>query len=400
MSRHRRAHRISILTTGLAIGGAEAQVALLAKGLKRRGWNVWVSSMLPPQAHREELEASGVPVQCLEMQRGIPDLRAVFRLARHWRSFRPHVVHAHMVHANLLGRITRIVAPAPVLISTAHSIYEGPRWRDWAYRLTDRLSDLTSNVSMAGLQRYVSEKLASEASSVWVPNGIDVKHFVREAGLKERKRLEMGWGGEFVWIAVGNLREPKDYPNLIAAFHLICQRHPQVRMAIAGCGDLEDRLRLQVHQLGISTQVQFLGRRSDIRELLQAADAYVLSSAWEGTSMALLEAAASRLPVAATRVGGNPEVIEDGSTGFLAAPKDYADLSAAMLRVQALSSDARAAMGERGRSRVETIYGQERILDKWENIYEQLFEERVVTARLSRWLLPFRERTDLWRNKH
>src|SRR5262245_11898094 len=122
MPPNRRFHRVAILTSRLAHGGADAQVVLLAVGLKRRGWDVAVMSLLPPQAHVEELEQAGISVACLGAWRGVPDPRAIWRLAAHWRSFRPHVVHCHMMHANFLGRITRLIAPVPVLISTAHGV--------------------------------------------------------------------------------------------------------------------------------------------------------------------------------------------------------------------------------------------------------------------------------------
>lgn len=114
-----------MLTTGLAHGGAETQVVFLAKGLKDRGWDVALESMLPPQAFEETLEISAIPLIPLCMRRGVPDPRAIARLARHWRSFRPHIVHSHMIHANILARVTRMIAPVPVLISTAHSVQEG-----------------------------------------------------------------------------------------------------------------------------------------------------------------------------------------------------------------------------------------------------------------------------------
>jgi len=376
MSSSRQPRRICIVTTGLALGGAEAQVVFLAANLRRRGWAVSVVSMLPPQARTEELHAENIHLLSLDMKPGVPDVRSVWRLARYWRTFRPHIVHCHMVHANLLGRVTRVIAPVPILISTAHSTFEG-RWiRDAAYRLTDGLSDLTTNVSKAGRDRYANERLASADKLIWVPNGIDTRHYAPDPTLRQSVRQKMAWHAAFVWLAVGNLREPKDYPNLLRAFANVAQGDQRSRLAIVGFGKLEGELRALSDQLGIGSRVEFLGCRQDVRDLLQGADAYVISSAWEGTPIALLEAAASALPSVATAVGGNPEVLEDGKTGLLVPPHDAAALSAAMLRMSSLSESVRLEMGTAARTRVESAYGENRVLTTWENIYEQLLQEQ------------------------
>ncbi|MBL8177154.1 MAG: glycosyltransferase [Bryobacterales bacterium] len=385
MPRLKQPHKVSLLTTGLARGGAEKQVVLLATGLRKRGWTVSVESLLPPQAFVEELSACGVPVLSLGMHRGIPDPRAIWRLSRRWQCFRPDVVHCHMVHANLLGRITRLMAPPKVLISTAHSIWEGPRWRDWAYRLTEPLTDLTTNVSQMALARYVADGLVGRDKAAFVPNGVDLSRFLPDAGLRSEKRHELGWGGRFVWLAVGNLRVPKDYPNLLDAFAHHCRESQATHLAIAGNGDLLSMLSQKSRDLRIHDRVTFLGAREDVAELMQAADCFVMSSEWEGLPLALIEAAASALPTIATSVGGNGEVVADGVTGFLVPPKDSEALSAAMSRMLHLTDSQRQQLGAAGRNRAEALYGIENILSRWENIYVQLLQARG-SRRANSWI--------------
>jgi glycosyltransferase involved in cell wall biosynthesis len=129
--------RILFVLTGLAYGGAETQLVRLAIRLKLRGWEVAVASLMPPKAYVEDLEAAGIPVFSLNIRRKLPDPRPVLRLARIIRKWQPDVVHSHMVHANLLARIVRFLAPIPVLICSARSIDEGGRFREILYRLTD-----------------------------------------------------------------------------------------------------------------------------------------------------------------------------------------------------------------------------------------------------------------------
>lgn len=385
MPKQTQRYRISFLTTGLARGGAEVQVLLLAKGLKQRGWTVSVESMLPPQAFTEDLAACGIPVCPLGMRRGIPDPRAALRLARRWREFRPDVVHCHMVHANLLGRLTRLLAPSPVLISTAHNIWEGPRWRDWAYRLTDPLADLTTNVSQAAFNRYVRDKLVTPRKAAFMPNGIETRRFTPDPALRLSKRNEMRWGDRFIWLAVGNLRPAKDYTNLLDSFAIHKREAGNAHLAIAGSGELLPVLQKRIRDLDIGKSVQLLGARDDVRELMQAADSFVMSSEWEGLPLVLIEASASALPIVATKVGGNGEIIAAEQTGFLVPPKNSPALAAAMTRVYQLPEACRQQLGHAARLRAEEYYGIDRILSKWENIYEQLLQ--VKTPHLKAGLL-------------
>jgi glycosyltransferase involved in cell wall biosynthesis len=375
------------LTTGLAVGGAEAQVDLLARTLQQRDWVVEIVSMLAPEAFTESLASAGIRIHDLSMRRGSPDPRAAWKLRAILKKFRPHVLHCHMVHANLLGRLVGRWCGVPVVIATAHSLYEGGWWREAAYRLTDGLGDLTTNVSQAGVRRYVEQRISPAAKTIWVPNGLDLRPF-HETADRAAARGELGWDGGFVWIAVGNLREPKDYPNLLAAFAAHLGRMPGSRLAIAGGGPLEGELRRLASALGLESHVQFLGVRRDIATLLSAADAYVISSAWEGTPMALLEAGAAALPVVATDAGGNREVIENGAGGRIVPCGDPVSLAAAMTELQAMPEVQRRAMGEVARRRVAAVYDIERVVNRWENIYRQLLACGPAEARQAGWRIP------------
>ena len=161
--------RVLLVSTSLMGGGAERQVFLLARGLRAHGHAVAVVSMLTPENYVPELEALGVPVSDLGMRRGVPDPRALARLAGVVRRWRPDVVHSHMVHANLLARLARLLAPVPVEVSTAHNLTEGARWREIAYRLTDPLCTLTTNVCRACVARYVRVGAAPDARSATCP---------------------------------------------------------------------------------------------------------------------------------------------------------------------------------------------------------------------------------------
>ncbi|GAA6756948.1 glycosyltransferase [Thermus thalpophilus] len=300
--------RLLKVTTGLAQGGAENQLVQLAIRLRQRGWEVVVVSMLPPAAYADVLKEAGVYVHSLNMVRGCPDPRGVSKLAGIIRHFGPHVIHSHMVHANLLARITRLLAPVPVLISTVHNTLEIGRFfkneasTHLAYRLTDRLADATTFVSQNSMRRFLQRKAVRPEKATYIPNGVDTQRFAPRVATRQVKRRELALEeGEFVWLAVGRLEEAKDYPTLLEAFSLLVNdllvNEQRVTLLIVGQGSLEGVLRRLIAKHRLEDKVFLLGSRSDVPELMNMADAYVMSSAWEGMPMVLLEAHASGLPV-------------------------------------------------------------------------------------------------------
>ncbi|MBK9711901.1 MAG: glycosyltransferase [Kouleothrix sp.] len=367
--------RITFLITDLNYGGAEVQVVELASRLSARGWQASVVSMLQPRAFVADLSAAGVPVRSLNMRRGMPSPRAVFDLAAILREDRPHILHSHMVHANLLARVSRLVRWTPALISTAHNIDEGSRWREIAYRLTDPICDLTTNVSQAAVERYVQVGAAPARKIRFVPNGVNVDRFRSDAEARDRLRRELGLGGRFAWLAVGRFEAAKDHLTLVRAFGRLGEQD-DAALLLAGQGGMEDQIRAEVAALGLSDRVRFLGVRRDIPQLLNAADAYVMSSAWEGLPMVLLEAAAVGLVTVATAVGGNHEIVLDGRNGFLVPPRDPAALAGSMRLTMQLPEGERKRMGAAGKDYVHACYSLSRVVDQWESLYQECLSGR------------------------
>jgi len=371
--------QILFLLTSLAYGGAETQVVRLAIRLKLRGWEVAVASLMPPKAYVEDLEAAGIPVFSLNIRRKLPDPRPVLRLARIIRKWQPDVVHSHMVHANLLARIVRFLAPIPVLICSARSIDEGGRFREVLYRLTDPLCDLTTQVSQAGLERYVRMGAVPRHKIRYIPNGVDTERFKPNLEDRLKFRKELGVEG-FVWLAVGRFDPPKDYPSMLQAFARVVHKHSNTILLIAGDGPLRKTMENLARELGIEKRTKFLGIRRDIPQLMNAADAYVMSSSWEGMPNVLLEASATGLPIVATDVGGNREIVLDGVTGFLVPPRNPEALARTMLRIMDLSDEERKEMGKRARKHIEVKFNLDRVVDLWEILYYELLEKKGIVA--------------------
>jgi len=356
-----------VTTTG--IGGAESQVYDLACSFHARGWRVGVVSMRRVHKQYRPLRAAGVKVICLHMSKGVPDPRALVRLARFYRRWRPDVVHSHMVHANLLARLARSLSPVPMLISTMHNQDEGAQWRYFAYRLTDRFSELTTNVSRLAVEEAVRRHAVPSNKVRLMRNGIRTERFARDPDARASMRSSLALGDSFTWLTVGRFVEAKRHSDLLAAIAIIRKQVPSVRLLIVGEGPLRPETERQIDAMDLHRNVSLLGFREDVPALMQAADAFVMSSAWEGLPLAMLEASASSLPIVATDVGGSGDVVEDGKSGFLMPVGEPASLAEAMLRIMRLPKEERISMGDLARGLTVSKFDLQKVADEWEAVY-------------------------------
>ncbi len=375
--------RITFVITGLGMGGAEVQVCTLAAGLLRRGAALQIVAMLPDRAEHPQLSGGAITVDTLGMTRGRWQTSDLFRYAKTVRAFRPDIVHSHMVHANLLARLGRPLVRTP-LVCTAQNIVEGPehaktaplrtRLREIAYRLSDPLCELTTQVSAEGAKRYVAIGATPASKMKFVPNAIDCERFRPEPELRRRVREELGLRDVFAWMWIGRMEQQKDPFTLLKAFRIAAATAIPSVLVVVGSGSLEKEVREGARTLGIASKVHFLGLRRDVPALLNGADGYVLSSKHEGLPLVLLEAAASGLPLVVTSAGA--EAVVADRSGWVVPIRDPEALAERMAALMALSPERRRTMGEEGRTFVSLSFGLEAVLDTWEGIYASILKKR------------------------
>ncbi|AKM30009.1 hypothetical protein AB870_07715 [Pandoraea faecigallinarum] len=374
--------KIALFVTGLQLGGAETQVADLARGFLARGHDVTLISLtgacaiaLPesPRFIRLELGAGKSPVSLA---------RAMQRLVSYLRAWRPDVVHAHMVHANLMARVARWFVSMPVLVTSAHSRNEGGRARMLAYRLTDRWTDLTTNVSDDAVAAFIAQGAAPATRIVSMPNGIDTGRYRPDPQVRSHWRGMMpglpaaSTDSAPVVFAAGRMVEAKDYPTLIGAFARVLDAMPDARLFIAGDGALLASMQALVKTRGLAHAITLLGRRNDIAQWMCAADVYAMSSAWEGLPLVIGEAMASGLPIVSTDCGGVRELV--GDTGLqtshntLVPVGDAPALGDALLRHLRATPEDRQAAGAANRERIVARYSLDAIVTRWLDTYARL----------------------------
>jgi glycosyltransferase involved in cell wall biosynthesis len=363
-------NHLALLIPGLdRIGGAEQQVLLLAKGLRARGWRVSVLALTGTGGTAAQaLRTAGIFFHSFHMRKGVADPRGWLGLHRWLERERPDVLHAHLPHATWMARWARLASPWLRVVDTLHSTATGGLDRHIGYRISNWLTDQVTAVSEAVAETHQRQKLVQKEKLRIVPNGIDTTCFRPDAEVRARVRTRLGFGEEFVWFASGRLEAVKDYPNLLEAF---AQLDRPARLLIAGDGPQWTDLQSLATQRGIQEKIVFLGFTEDVLPYLQAADAYVLASKWEGLPMGILEAAACALPTVATDVPGSRHAVEHGRTGFLAPACSSASLSETMGRLMSLSATQRHTMGRNGRRSIAERYSLERVLDCWEEVYRR-----------------------------
>jgi len=392
-------NHVALLIPGLdRIAGAERQVMALAKGLRLRGWRVTVLALSGSGGQAAvELNSAGVEFLSLEMRKGLVDRRGWIRFNRWLNRHRPQVVHAHLPHAAWLARWSRLTTPtqmfsglgasAPVFVDTLHSSSTGGLCRRICYRSSDWLAGSVTAVSQSVADTHLAARMVSRNKLSVVHNGVDVDEFHPDSSLRSSARRELGLNDEFLWLAAGRLEPVKDYPTLLHAFAFL-RGNP--RLLVAGAGSLESELRRLAARLGIQRRVRFLGFQPDVKPWLRAADAFVLSSLWEGLPVGLLEAGACALPSVATDVPGSREVIVRGRTGRLAPSGSPVDLAQVMTAMMHSSPRDRRIMGNLARLHVTERFSLEAMIDRSENLYRSLLARRYEPNRERRDTLEFR----------
>jgi glycosyltransferase involved in cell wall biosynthesis len=350
------------------MGGAEQQVAALAREFIARGHSVALISLTP------DCEVSlpdKVDLLLLDLHKTPFSLARALWIARHFaRQWKPDIVHAHMFHANIFARMLSRITSMPPLICAAHSFSEGGRLRMLGYRLTDRWCTLTTQVSETSRAEMIRARAVREDRVLVMYNGIDTEKFKPDAALRERVRALLGVDPETrLVLNIGRLVAEKAQATLIDAFHRM-KRPAPTRLLIAGDGPERPSLQARISQHGLGDAVTLLGTRHDIPDLLNAADLFVLSSRVEGMPLVIGEALACGRAVVATSAPGVAELMGDVGTMV---PVDDADaLAGAMeqsLQPSAMSRDD----GNARRQRILDHYGIAAATDRWLALYGRLW---------------------------
>jgi glycosyltransferase involved in cell wall biosynthesis len=354
------------------LGGAERLVGHIATRLDPERFEVTVcATRLADEASLRAAQLAGVRVLELERRRRL-SVSAWLRLYRELKQI--DVLHAHKFGSNVWGVLVGRAARVPVVIAHEHTwSFEGEPLRRFLDRhLVARLSDRFLAVSALDARRMVSVEHIDPAAIEVVRNGIpdlplgDGAAVRRELGIEERAPV-VG--------TVCVLRPQKGVDHLLEATAVAQREVPGLRLIVVGDGPERAALEAQADRLGLGRAVIFAGARRDVAGLLAALDVAVLASDFEGTPLALLEYMAAARPIVATRVGGIPDVLQDGVTGLLVPPRDVAALADALVSLLR-EEDRRESLGAAARDLQQREWTIDATVAALSALYERLHVER------------------------
>ncbi|EOH6037659.1 MULTISPECIES: glycosyltransferase [Acinetobacter calcoaceticus/baumannii complex] len=358
--------KILYVITGLGGGGAEKVVADLADQMTNKGHQVKIAYLKGNVIVRPKNDS----IELIYI--GLENLKSFKISCKRYKEiikkYQPDIVHSHMVHANIFTRIMRYFCKIPKLVCTAHNSNEGGSLRMLAYRYTNNLSDINTNVSKEATESF-QEKKAFDSTAITIYNGIDLNKFRKKVVDKNVILSNQINLNQKIILAVGRLNEQKDYPNLLKAISLLKENSSEdFKLLIAGDGEQKKAIEELISKLNLDNDVILLGRRNDIAELMSIADYFVLSSAFEGFGLVVAEAMACETFVVATDCGGVKEVM--GGYGLMASPKDSKGLADQLRKAINMPLNARLENNRKALNYVHENFDLEKTTLQWLRIYE------------------------------
>jgi len=363
--------RVLHLIKGFDVGGAERIISLLVQVGDRERFDYAVAHALAgADGPAAPVRAAGVPVHDLGAA-GQWDLRWVARLRRLLRDGRFDVLHVHLPYTAGLGRIAaRSLGPGrrPRVVHTQHNMWSRTEWP------TRLLSGATwwmddADLAVAESVRADLPPLLARRTEVLL-HGVDRREVAPEAAAAVRRELGVQ-PGEVLVVTVANLRREKAYEVLLASARTLLEEDLPVRFVAVGHGPLEQEVRALHRRLGLGERFRFVGLRTDVAEILAAADVFTLASHHEGFPLSVMEALGAGVPVVATRVGELPAVVREGVDGILVPPGDHDALAGALRAVVADEArrQAMTAAAREGGARFDIRAASGRIEDLYVGLH-------------------------------
>ena len=374
--------KILYIITSSGIGGAEKILYYTATGLDYNKYDISVCSLKNKGEIARALEKQGIEVCCLHMggrERFLGWLSSIITLIRlfpYLIRIRPTIVHSFLFRANILARIAGYLTGVPIVISSVRVMGGEKKYFHYVEMITSFMVDHYVTVSES-VKRYIIDKskISAEKISV-VYNGVNIES--QDNSYEQNPKMPFRIGDkDRILMTVGRLHKQKGHCYLIQAVSKVRKEFPKVKLLVTGEGEEENNLKKLVKSLDLMNEVIFAGLSSAIERILPMAELFILPSLWEGLPNALLEAMAAGKPVVATKVGGIPEIVVHGETGMLIPPRDTDALAAAIIDL--LQNRLKAKdMGEAGRIRAGKRFSIYKMIEKTENLYQELLKEKQL----------------------
>ena len=368
---------IIIVIDSLDGGGAESQAIKLASGLKKENINV---TLFPLRSggtltkHATDLDIELIEGN-LHSSRNIKSfVKGFILLCKTIRLKNPAIVHSFLPLSNFFGSLAGLISGAKYRITSRRGLiklnYLKKRWR-----LLDKISNFLSDKIIVNSEAIIDEMINIDSVDldkvICIRNGINLEKFnVKDYCINDMRSALSLSNSDFAWAKVANFSSIKGHKDLINAFKNIHIKYNSKLFLIGKDNGTLDELKDLVVTQDLESKIKFLGFRDDIPEILLAMDGYICASHTEGFSNAILEAMASGLPIVATKVGGNPEIIRNEKNGLLVKSKDINAITRAMIKImedshlsQKLSKDALKTVNQK--------YNTKKMVKSYIDVYKE-----------------------------
>lgn len=371
--------RILYVITGLGVGGAEIITVGIANQMVKWGHDVILIYLTGENEQVNRID-SRIKVINLGISKKWRTVICGFHKIMHIiNTWAPDVVHSHMVHANIFCRILRMFCNIPFLICTEHSKNIEGAMRMLLYRATDFLSDLNTNVSEEATAYFVHKKAFGHLKSITVYNGVDLSRFINDRVIGNTIRQCYSIKeSDFLFLNIGRLTQAKNQVELVEAFARLKEQYLNIKLIIVGEGKLRESIEKKISELQMEDSVLLAGEQWNVVDYYNAADCFVLSSAWEGFGIVLVEAMACQLPVITTNAGGCAEVV--GNPDYVVPPNDLNALYGIMKQMYEMSEEKRHLLGISNRE-VADKFDINKICQQWLDIYRKEYPSFLKTFR-------------------
>ena len=366
--------RIMHLLPNLNVGGMENGVVNLANHINREKFSISICCLNTEGPLKARLTRT-TKVFDMAQEPG-KAFNLAFQLARLFKREKVDIVHTHNSYSAVYGIPAARLVGTPVVIHGEHGTIDF--LQGYRRHLKKFVCSLSHRITT------VSECIKDDVEKLWevppsrisvLPNGVDCTKFYRYATTSYKMNDPDDLTNEIILGSVGRLSDQKNYPLLLEAMKAAIQRKPNLRLWLVGNGPLRAELTARASELGISGHVDFLGERTDVPDLLNKMDMFVLPSyTGEGMANCILEAMAVGLPVIASDIAGNLEIVQDHKTGLLFPSKNLPEL---VDRIVTMSGDPamREKMGSAAMDRIRESFSMQRMVDRYEQLYARLMDQ-------------------------
>jgi len=352
--------------------GGQRQSFFLARELTKRGYlpRFVVQPESPLHSRAAEAGLLVLPVRI----RNEFDIISMLQIAREMKREKCQLVHCHDAHSAAVGSAAASLAAVPIRVLSRRVVFPIKRNVLSRSKYTKRIDAIIA-VSEAVRRVLIEGSIPCERIET-IPDGTDLSLYRGTTSDALRTELHLD-SGDFLAGTVANLSEDKDLRTLILAAGILREKVPPIHFVVVGRGPLEAELKRLAGEIRVEDTVHFLGFRDDVPQILASLDVFVLPSLQEGLGSVILDAMACGLPVVATEIGGIPEVVEEGKTGFLIPAEDPASLADAVLRLSK-DRDLAGELGRRGRESVQQNFSVQSMVDRVILLYERLAKQKGI----------------------